>query len=195
MKSPKIVAVLLLQAALMGTPGSQADTSLDAARQLFLGGKLKEAAEMYTTLTVTQPKLELAHVRLIRTRIAGNDLAGATQAARLAFGELPNSASVWAAAGDLQFRFSKFSLAASIYRQALQLDPIGRATLIDEIHAAGPELSVYIAAVYIAAEMRALLDNPDFREALPGFHLPDAASQRGFPIVLEPLNKLAVLYS
>jgi hypothetical protein len=53
----------------------------------------------------------------------------------------------------------------------------GRATITAEIGAADPDV-----CPYIAAEVRALLDNPDFIEALPGFLLPDAGSQarRGF---------------
>ena len=44
-------------------------------------------------------------------------------------------------------------------------------------------LNAYAAAStevreYIGTEIRVLLDNPDFIEALPGFLLPDAASQR-----------------
>jgi hypothetical protein len=48
----------------------------------------------------------------------------------------------------------------------------GRPTIVAKVAAAD-------AAVrdYIAAEIRALLDNPDFIEALPGFLLPDAGSQ------------------
>jgi len=48
----------------------------------------------------------------------------------------------------------------------------GRATITAEIGAADPDVRAYIAA-----EVRALLDNPDFIEALPGFLSPDAGSQ------------------
>ena len=53
----------------------------------------------------------------------------------------------------------------------------GRPTITAEVAVSGTEVRAYIAA-----EVRALLDNADFVEALPGFLLPDAGSQarRGF---------------
>lgn len=48
----------------------------------------------------------------------------------------------------------------------------GRPTIVDDVVAA-PER----VRAFIAAEMRSLLDGPDFLEALPGFLRPDAASQ------------------
>jgi hypothetical protein len=50
----------------------------------------------------------------------------------------------------------------------------GRPTITAEVGAAEPEVRAYIAT-----EVRALLDSPDFIEALPGFLLPDAGSQDG----------------
>jgi len=44
---------------------------------------------------------------------------------------------------------------------------------------------------YLAAEIRALLDNPDFIEALPGFLLPDTASQARRALLEERLRKLS----
>jgi predicted nucleotidyltransferase len=44
----------------------------------------------------------------------------------------------------------------------------GRPTVVAEVRAAAPEVRAYVAT-----EFRALLDNPDFVEALPGFLLPD----------------------
>jgi hypothetical protein len=43
---------------------------------------------------------------------------------------------------------------------------------------------------YIAAEIRALLDNRDFIEALPGFLLPDTASQSRRALLEERLRTL-----
>jgi hypothetical protein len=48
----------------------------------------------------------------------------------------------------------------------------GRPELVEEIEAAPRPVREYIAA-----PLRDLLANPDFVEALPGFLLPDAASQ------------------
>jgi hypothetical protein len=54
------------------------------------------------------------------------------------------------------------------------LSPIvdGRAEIVDEIGNADSDVRDYIAS-----EIGALLKNEDFLEALPGFLLPDAASQ------------------
>jgi hypothetical protein len=53
----------------------------------------------------------------------------------------------------------------------------GRPEIVAEVADADPAVRAYIAA-----EIRVLLDNADFIEALPGFLLPDAGSQarRGF---------------
>lgn len=48
----------------------------------------------------------------------------------------------------------------------------GRPEIVDDVGAADP-----VVIAYIAAEIESLLKHPDFREALPGFLLPDAASQ------------------
>jgi hypothetical protein len=61
----------------------------------------------------------------------------------------------------------------------------GRPTITSEVAAADPEVRAYVAA-----EVRALLDNPDFIEALPGFLLPDAGSQARRAIVEERLRAL-----
>lgn len=61
----------------------------------------------------------------------------------------------------------------------------GRPTLGAEVAAAGRELRAYIAT-----EIRALLDNPDFHEALPGFLLPDAGSQARRTLLEDRLRAL-----
>jgi hypothetical protein len=62
----------------------------------------------------------------------------------------------------------------------------GRETLSTEVRAAGAELSGYVRR-----EIAKLLANHDFIDALPGFLLPDAASQSRIGIVLERLRVLA----
>ena len=61
----------------------------------------------------------------------------------------------------------------------------GRAEIVDDVAAAPTDVRDYIAS-----ELRALLDNRDFVEALGGFLLPDAASQgrRGLLEAQAPLN-------
>lgn len=56
----------------------------------------------------------------------------------------------------------------------------GRSEIVDDVAAASTDVREYIGA-----EFRALLDNPDFTEALAGFLLPDPASQarRGLLVV------------
>jgi hypothetical protein len=46
---------------------------------------------------------------------------------------------------------------------------------------------------YIAAEIRALLDNVDFAEALAGFLLPDRASQARRGLLEDRLRQLSTL--
>lgn len=62
----------------------------------------------------------------------------------------------------------------------------GRETLSAEVRAAGAELSEYVRR-----EMAKLLANAGFIDALPGFLLPDTASQSRIGIVLGRLQNLA----
>lgn len=62
----------------------------------------------------------------------------------------------------------------------------GRATLPDEVRHERPDLRAYLRS-----EIEVLLVNPGFTDALPGFLLPDAASQSRVDIVLRRLKELA----
>lgn len=62
----------------------------------------------------------------------------------------------------------------------------GRESLNAEVRSAGAELSEYVRA-----EIAKLLANPGFIDALPGFLLPDSASQSRIGIVLSRLQELA----
>jgi hypothetical protein len=64
----------------------------------------------------------------------------------------------------------------------------GRAELVQEIHA-GPE----DVRAYIAAEIGKLLAIRKFLDALPGYLLPDEASQARVAILLDRLKKIAAL--
>lgn len=64
----------------------------------------------------------------------------------------------------------------------------GRAELIEEIHRAEAEVRTYIAA-----EVRKLLPTSEFLDALPGYLLPDEASQARVSILLDRLKKIAAL--
>jgi hypothetical protein len=62
----------------------------------------------------------------------------------------------------------------------------GRPEIVNEVAAADAEVRADIAS-----EVRSLLDNPDFVEALPGFLLPDAGSQARRRILEERLRALS----
>jgi hypothetical protein len=64
----------------------------------------------------------------------------------------------------------------------------GRPAIIDEIRTAEAELRAYVGV-----EIKSLLNHEDFRAALPGFLLPDSASQRRLPFLLDRLTNLAGL--
>ena len=62
----------------------------------------------------------------------------------------------------------------------------GRAALVAEIQAGAIDLRAYVRAGF-----KGLLANPGFLDALPGYLLPDAASQSRIGIVLRRLEELA----
>lgn len=62
----------------------------------------------------------------------------------------------------------------------------GRAALVAEVQAEVADLRAYLSA-----EIKGLLDTPGFHDALPGFLLPDGASQSRIHIVLRRLEALA----
>jgi hypothetical protein len=62
----------------------------------------------------------------------------------------------------------------------------GRPEVVNEVRQSDQEVRAFIAA-----ELKALLSNPDFAEALAGFLLPDAASQARRPLLEQRLATLA----
>jgi len=64
----------------------------------------------------------------------------------------------------------------------------GRAELVEEIRAGAEDIRTYIAA-----EIRKVLAIREFLDALPGYLLPDQASQGRVSILLERLKKIAAL--
>ena len=61
----------------------------------------------------------------------------------------------------------------------------GRPEIVQEVRGADPAVRAYLAV-----EIRALLDNADFLEALPGFLLPDVGSQARRGLLKERLRAL-----
>jgi predicted nucleotidyltransferase len=64
----------------------------------------------------------------------------------------------------------------------------GRMEIVDDVSAAQ-----FDVRAFVASEVAGLLNSTAFLYALPGFLLPDAASQARLPILLERLHKLAAL--
>lgn len=64
----------------------------------------------------------------------------------------------------------------------------GRAEIVAEIANATADVRAYIVA-----EIRCLVSDTDFREAIPGFLLPDSASQSRRSLLVERLNAIAAL--
>ena len=64
----------------------------------------------------------------------------------------------------------------------------GRAEIVGEIANATADVRAYIAS-----EIRRLMSDDDFREAIPGFLLPDSASQSRRALLEERLNAIAAL--
>jgi hypothetical protein len=64
----------------------------------------------------------------------------------------------------------------------------GRPGLVNEVAAAEPDVRSFIAS-----EIAVLMANPEFREALPGFLLPDPASQARRSILEQRLSAIAAL--
>jgi hypothetical protein len=64
----------------------------------------------------------------------------------------------------------------------------GRPEIVGEIASAASEVRIYIAS-----EIRILLDDRDFIDALSGFLLPDAASQARRPVLEDRLRAIAAL--
>ena len=66
----------------------------------------------------------------------------------------------------------------------------GRAELIKEIHARSDDVRIYVAS-----EIAKLLATPPFLDALPGYLLPDQASQARVSTLLDRLKTSAALQS
>jgi hypothetical protein len=62
----------------------------------------------------------------------------------------------------------------------------GRSTIVEEVQAETPSLREYLRA-----EITGLLETPGFIDALPGYLLPDAASQARIGTVLRRLRAVA----
>jgi len=124
------VAIFLSTAISVSGLPLQQGSGIENAKQLFQSGKLKEATAILSKVIASQPELEETYPLLIRYQIEANDLNGAQRTTKQALQRFPKSSSVTAAAGDFEFRISKFPEAAVLYREALQFDPMSARSLL-----------------------------------------------------------------
>jgi hypothetical protein len=64
----------------------------------------------------------------------------------------------------------------------------GRPEVVNEVHAAAPDVRFYISS-----EIKKMLDTQKFVDALPGYLLPDPANQARITLLIQRLKALAVL--
>ncbi|MGO9086494.1 MAG: hypothetical protein ACLQBK_14800 [Candidatus Sulfotelmatobacter sp.] len=79
------------------------------------------------------------------------------------------------------------------YRMSRDLEDIvtvidGRPELVEEVSLSEPALRQYLSD-----EFRLLLSNPEFRDALPGHLLPDAANQQRLGLIVERIHQIIML--
>lgn len=97
--------------------------ALSEADQLFMSGKLNDAAARYQSIVSADPGFVPAQVGLIRTYLIQQKLDDAQIAANSALAAQPNSPLLVLTAGDLQFREGKLGDAERSYIRAQTLDP------------------------------------------------------------------------
>src|ERR1700742_4071444 len=102
---------------------SSSSSELAAADQLFVQGKVAEAAARYQAVANADPSSVPAQVGLIRSYVVLQKLNEAKAAAKTAMALQPNSALLLATVGDLQFRLGKIPEAEKLFVQAENLKP------------------------------------------------------------------------
>ena len=125
--SATIAALLLFSPQIIGLaeePTSQApNQGLIAADKLYQEGNFAKAETSYQALLKTDPRLVPAQVGLIRAMLREQKIDEAIDAANAALSMQPNSASLLAAKGDVQFRRAEIADAELSYIAAKKLDP------------------------------------------------------------------------
>jgi tetratricopeptide (TPR) repeat protein len=127
LRSP-IVAVLLLLSLQFIVLGQEAkapttDAGLAAAGQVYRARRFEEAEAGYQALLKTDAKLVPAQVGLIRSMMAQGKVNEAVVTVNAALAAQPNSASLLAVTGDIQFRKGEMSDAEKWYLAAQEHDP------------------------------------------------------------------------
>jgi tetratricopeptide (TPR) repeat protein len=95
---------------------------LIAADQLYRAGKFAEAAEKYQALLKIDAKSAAVEAGLIEALLRQQKIDEASAEADKALGAQPNSATLLAAMGDMQFRLAQMTDAETSYHKALQID-------------------------------------------------------------------------
>ncbi len=99
------------------------NSALAAADQLFVSGRLAEAAEKYQAIVKADPSLVPAQVGLIRTFLMEQKPDEALAAANSALAVQPNAPLLVTTMGDVQFRLGKILDAEKSYIKAQKVSP------------------------------------------------------------------------
>lgn len=119
-----LVAVAACAAVLADEPKAiPGNAAVTAADQLYNSGKFAEAADQYQAALKLDAKLVPAQAGLIRCLLQEQKVDDAFAAANRALAVQPNSASLLAVLGDVQFRRGEMSASEISYRKALGVDP------------------------------------------------------------------------
>jgi tetratricopeptide (TPR) repeat protein len=125
LRSSLVAAVLLISLQLMFGDDTKAPAirpELAAADQLYRAGKFAEAEAGYRALLNTESKLVPAQVGLVRAMLRQQKIDEALDTVNNALTVQPNSATLLAAKGDVQFRRAEMSGAELSYLAAKKLD-------------------------------------------------------------------------
>ncbi len=127
LRSALVAALLLLSLQLIvfgdDTKAPATPPELAAADQLYRAGKFAEAEASYQALLKTDSKLLPAQVGLVRAMLRQQKIDEALDAVNTALAAQPDSASLLAAKGDVQFRRAEMSDAEVSYLRAKNIDP------------------------------------------------------------------------
>jgi tetratricopeptide (TPR) repeat protein len=99
------------------------ETELTSADQLFRAGKFAEAETAYQAILLKDSKLAPAQVGLVRSMLKQQKLDESLDTVDKALAAMPNSASLLAAKGDIEFRRGQMPEAELAYLKARAADP------------------------------------------------------------------------
>jgi tetratricopeptide (TPR) repeat protein len=101
----------------------QEPADLATAEQLLQSGKFAEAIPQYQQALKTNPRLVPAQAGLIRAYLGDDQVDAAFDFARTSLAAQPDSASLLAAMGNVQYRRGEFSDAQTSFLRAQKIDP------------------------------------------------------------------------